>query len=85
MELHDVTVVQPAHDGDLAFDIRHQIGAVDFLFVDDFDGDALSRTDIARVVDFGEGAASEEFADFVFAEEGVFVWEIFDLWHNGRR
>lgn len=89
-------MAEAAHDSDLAFDVGHEAGAGELLLVDDLDGDALAGADIARVIDFGEGAAAEELAQLVFPEQGIVRdarrwWRplgrllllLFDLWHRG--
>lgn len=68
METHDVGVVEPAHDRDFAFHISGETRSGEFFLVDDFDGDALTRLHVACVVDFGEGAATEDAAELVFSE-----------------
>lgn len=93
MELDDVRVRQTPHDGDLALDVVDE-GRVreEFLLVEDFDGDALARAAVTRVVDFGECAASEELPELVFPEQGVAVVVVaevvrdkLDLRHGFRR
>lgn len=71
MKSDDVGMSEPAHDGDLSLDVGHQIGANDFVLVDDFNCDALPIPDISGVVDFCKCAAAQKFSDFVFAEQGI--------------
>lgn len=66
-------VAQPAHDGDLALDIRHQVGAGNLTLADNLDGDALAGGDVPGVVHLGEGAAAEEFPELILAEQTVAV------------
>lgn len=74
MEPDDVRVRETPHDRDLALDVVDE-GRVreEFLLVEDFNGDALPRAAVSRVVDFGECAASEELTKLVFSEQGVAV------------
>ncbi|CAH9129316.1 unnamed protein product [Cuscuta epithymum] len=83
-ELDDVGVVEAAHDGDLALDVSDQGGAGDLLLIDHFDRDALPVPDVPGMVDFGEGAATQELPDLVFLEQGVVVgggWPAAVLFH----
>ena len=44
----------------------------------------MAGAEVASMVDLGKGAAAEELAELVFAEEGIVVggrW--FDLWRHG--
>ena len=86
VELDDVGVVEPPHDGNLALDVGHQAArGGDLLLADNLDGHALPRAYISRVVDLGKGPASEEPPHLVLSEQGVVVvavGNIFDLWHE---
>lgn len=70
MEAHYVGVVELAHDRDFALHVSGEASSGEFFFVDDFHGHALPRLHVARVVDFGEGAAAEDAAQLVFSEQG---------------
>ncbi|KAE8711208.1 hypothetical protein F3Y22_tig00110300pilonHSYRG00019 [Hibiscus syriacus] len=74
-------MVQAAHDGDLALDVGHQADIGKFPFVDDLNGDALSSAYVTGMMNLGEGATTQEPAELVFIEQGVF-WNMFELGHR---
>jgi len=70
-ELHDVGVTHQAHDGDLAFDLLHQLILLEPLFLDDLDGHALVGAEVSPVVDLGEVSLPQHLPYLVLVEQDV--------------
>jgi len=70
-ELHDVGVAHQAHDGDLAFDLFHELILLEPLFLDDLHGHALVGAEVSPVVDFGEVPLPQDLPYLVLVEQDV--------------
>ncbi|QHN93605.1 uncharacterized protein DS421_17g594100 [Arachis hypogaea] len=58
--LDDVRVVDVTEDEHLTLDVGDDTALEDILLVDDFDGDALTGLDVARVVHLRKGSVAQE-------------------------
>jgi hypothetical protein len=69
VQLHNVGMANPSKDRDFAFDLGPEAAFQDLLLVKHLDGDALTSSDGARVINFSKRAMAEEAAKVVPTKE----------------